>query len=219
MRVCHLESAVFDDPNLISCAGLAPVLALAQRCGLAELVAEHLTLPAKGGGVNAPLKVPALVGAMLAGADSIADTDLLRHGGMRRLFEGLRAPSTLGTFLRCFTFGHVRQLDAVAARLAAQLARRCPLLPGAEEVAWVDRVDIDDTMKATYGYGKQGAGYGYSGVKDLNALLATVSSPLAAPVIVATRLRKGSANSARGAAGAGGPEDGHGLVVLRADSA
>ena len=120
MQGCHVESAVFDDPNLVSCAGLAPVLALAVRCDLAGLVEEHLTLPG-GPGVNAHLKVPALVGAMVAGADSIADTDLLRHGGMRRLFEGVRAPSTLGSFLRCFTFGHVRQLDAVAARLTAQL--------------------------------------------------------------------------------------------------
>jgi hypothetical protein len=99
---------------------------------------------------------------------------------------------------------------------------------GADRVAYVD---IDDTVKATYGYAKQDAGYGYSGVKGLNALLATVSSPLAAPVIVATRLRQGSTNSARGAprlvadalaaataAGAGGPH-GDGLVVPRADSA
>jgi Transposase DDE domain group 1 len=208
-------------------AGLGPVVALAEQCGLSRLVAGHLTLPAKAGG-NAHLKVPALVGAMVAGADSIADTDLLRHGGMDRLFGGVRAPSTLGTFLRAFTFGHVRQLDAVAGRLLAELSRRSPLLPGADQVAYVD---IDDTVKATYGYAKQGAGYGYSGVKGLNALLATLSSPLAAPVIVATRLRKGSTNSARGAsrlvadalvaakaAGAGGPH-GDGLVVLRADSA
>jgi len=227
MRVCHVESAVFDDPNLVSCGGLAPVVALAQRCDLAGLVAGHLTLPSQGG-ANAHLKVPALVAAMVAGADSIADTDLLRHGGMDRLFRGVRAPSTMGTFLRTFTFGHVRQLDAVAARFLAALAARTPLLPGADTVAFVD---IDDTVKATYGYAKQGAGYGYSGVKGLNALIATVSSPLAAPVIVAARLRKGGANSARGAgrlvadgvraaraAGAGGPR-GTGLVILRADSA
>jgi hypothetical protein len=114
--------------------------------------------------VNAHLKVPALVGAMVAGADSIADTDLLRHGGMDRLFGEVRAPSTLGTFLRAFTFGHVRQLDAVAGQLLAELSRRSPLLPGADRVAYVD---IDDTVKATYGYAKQGAGYGYSGVKGM----------------------------------------------------
>jgi len=75
----------------------------AHRCGLAELVADKLTLPAKGG-VNAHLKVPALIGGMVAGADSIDDMDLLRHGGLDRLFGGVRAPSTLGTFLRTFTW-------------------------------------------------------------------------------------------------------------------
>ena len=102
------------------------------------------------------------------------------------------------------------------------------MLSGADQLTYVD---VDDTVKATYGYTKQGAGYDYSGVKGLNALIATVSTPLAAPVICATRLRKGSTNSARGAArliadalqaakaaGAGGP-DRTGLIVLRADSA
>ena len=230
MRDCHVTSAVFDDPNLVSCAGLAPVVALGERAGLSVLVSSHLMLQGKTG-VNADLKVGALVGAMVAGANSIAGTDLLRHGGMGRLFEGVRAPSTLGSFLRGFTFGHVRQLDAVAARHLAALATISPVLAGCD---WVAYVDIDDTVKATYGYAKQGAGYGYSGVKGLNALIAliaTVSSPLAAPVIVASRLRKGSTNSARGAArlvtdalrtaknaGAGGPA-GTGLIVLRADSA
>jgi hypothetical protein len=129
----------------------------------------------------------------------------------------------LGTFLRAFTFGHVRQLDAVAATMLERLAGRTPLLPAAETIAFLD---IDDTIRATYGYAKQGAGYGYSKVKGINALLATISTPAAAPVIAATRLGKGSANSARGAArlvadalataarcGVGG------LVILRADSA
>jgi hypothetical protein len=118
MRVSHSFPAIsetFDDPNLVSCAGLAPTMALAQRAGLSDLVADTLTLKAVGG-VNAHLKVPALVAGMVAGADSIEDMDLLRHGGMGRLFTGIRAPSTLGTFLRTFTFGHVRQLDAVASR-------------------------------------------------------------------------------------------------------
>jgi hypothetical protein len=149
--------------------------------------------------------------------------DLLRHGGMGRLFEGVRAPSTLGTFLRLFTFGHVRQLDAVAAGFLARLVAVTPLLPGAGQVAFVD---VDDTVRATYGYAKQGAGPGYTGVNGLNALLATISTPLSAPVIAATRLRRGAVNSARGAvklladalayarrAGATG------LVIVRADSA
>ena len=99
----------------------------------------------------------------------------------------MRAPSTLGTFLRLFTFGHVRQLDAVAARLLARLAAATPVLPGADQVVFVD---IDDTVRQTYGYAKQGAGRGYTGVKGLNALLAVVSTPTSAPLIAATRLRK-----------------------------
>lgn len=94
-------SVVFDDPNLIGCAGLVPALALAQRVDLDRLVSDTLTVPAP----NAPLKVSALVAGMAAGADSIEDMDLLRHGGMRRVFTGIRAPSTLGTFLRSFTCG------------------------------------------------------------------------------------------------------------------
>jgi hypothetical protein len=126
--------------------------------------------------------------------------DLLRHGGMPRLFDQIRAPSTLGTFLRLFTFGHVRQLDAVAARLLPALARSVPVLPGADQFTIDDIVDIDDTVRQTYGYAKQGAGRGYTGVKGLNALLAIVSTTGSAPLIAAARLRKGSTNSARGAA-------------------
>jgi hypothetical protein len=220
-------SASFDDPNLVSVGGLAPALALAQDCRLGDLVAGKLTLKAAGG-VNASVKVPALVAGMVAGADSIADMDLLRHGGMARLFTGIRAPSTLGTFLRSFTFGHVRQLDSVAAGFLVNLARSTPLLPGAEQVAYVD---LDDTVREVFGYAKQGTGYGYTGVKGLNALLACVSTPVAAPVIAAARLRRGSAFSPRGAsrllaealrtaraAGAGGPKA-NGLVIVRADSA
>ncbi len=197
-------------------------MALAARCGLASLLAGRLTFAAKGG-ANAAAKVLALIGGMVAGADSIDDMDLLRHGGMNRLFDEVRAPSTLGTFLRLFTFGHVRQLDAVAARLLARLAAATPILHGAAQVTFLD---IDDTLRQTYGYAKQGAGRGYTGVKGLNALLATLSTPLSAPVIAATRLRKGSTNSVRGAgklladalatarrAGASG------LLIVRADSA
>ncbi len=222
MRVCHGFTAVFDDPNLVSSAGLAPVLQLAERAGLQQLVADHVGI-VKPGGVNAHLKVPSVVAGMVAGADSIDDMALLRHGAMKRLFTGIRAPSTLGTFLRSFTFGHVRQLDAVASRLLINLACQAPLLPGAAELAYVD---VDDTLRQTYGYAKQGAGRGYTGVKGLNALLAVVSTPSSAPVIAAARLRKGSTNSARGAgrfvaealitarkAGASG------VLVLRADSA
>jgi hypothetical protein len=201
---------------------LAPVLQLADRAGLHQLVERHLHI-GKTGGVNAQLKVPALVGGMIAGADSIDDMDLLRHGGMSRLVEGVRAPSTLGTFLRSFTFGHVRQLDAVHSRLLINLARQAPLLPGADELAFVD---VDDTLKQTYGYAKQGAGRGYTGINGLNALIATVSTRSSAPVIAAARLRRGSINSGKGSAkligealGTAKKSGASGLLVLRADSA
>jgi hypothetical protein len=213
---------LFDDAGLVSCAGLVPALAMAQRAGLLELAGEHLTVPG-GAGSAAGAKVSALVAGMVAGADSIEDMDLLRHGAMSRLFVGVRAPSTLGTFLRAFSFGHVRQLDAVAARFLAALADRSAIVAPSAAVSYLD---VDDTVRATYGYAKQGAGYGYTRVKGLNALLATISSAGCAPVIVATRLRKGSVNSARGAArlvadaiktsrscGVAG------VLVLRADSA
>ena len=154
------------------------MLQLAERAGLQGLVGEHVGL-SKPTGVNAHLKVPNLVAGMVAGADSIDDMAVLRHGAMRRLFGGVRAPSTLGTFLRALTFGHVRQLDAVASRLLINLAGQVPLLPGAGELAFLD---VDDTLRQTYGYAKQGAGRGYTGVKGLNALLAIVSTPGSAPV-------------------------------------
>jgi len=159
MRVCHGLSTVFDDANLVSCGGLAPVWQLAERAGLGRLVAEHVRL-GKPGGVNAELKVASVVAGMVAGADSIDDMALLRHGAMGRLFTGVRAPSTLGTFLRTFTFGHVRQLDAVASRLLVALAGQVPLLAGADELAYLD---VDDTLRQTYGYAKAGAGRGYTG--------------------------------------------------------
>jgi hypothetical protein len=99
-------------------------------------------------------------------------------------------------FLRAFTFGHVRQLDAVAARLLARLCAAAPLLPGRDRLAYLD---IDDTIRGTYGYAEQGAGRGCSGVNGLNALLATLSTPAAAPVILAARLRRGATASVRGA--------------------
>src|SRR5450759_2710849 len=222
MRSCHTASAGFDDPNLVSCAGLIRVMTVAERPGLHDLAAAHGRVPGSAGS-HADVKVAALVAGMVAGADSIDAMDLLRHGGMGRVLTAGRAPSTLGTFLRSFTFGHVRQLDAVASRLLVNLAARAPLLVGADQVAYLD---IDDTIKATYGYAKQGAGYGYSKVKGLNALLAIVSTPISAPVIAATRLRRGATNSAKGAARlvadalvTAGKAGATGQVTVRADSA
>src|SRR5215207_11103834 len=130
MQLSHTQaavSAVFDEPNLVSAAGLVPLLQLAWSAGLHRLADEHLSVPTDKG-ANAGLKVGSLVAGMAAGADSIDDMRLLRHGGMRRVFTGGYAPSTLGSFLRSFTFGHVRQLDAVASRFLSALAVRAPVL-------------------------------------------------------------------------------------------
>ena len=205
MRLFHTlgrTSVAFDDPNLVSAGGLVPVMALADRAGLRDLADEHLTVPTDKG-ANAGLKIASLVAGMVAGADSIDDMALLRHGGMSQLFLKTYAPSTLGSFLRSFTFGHVRQLDAVASRFLIAIAGLTPLL-GAATTVDSDKVeyallDVDDTIIEVHGYAKQGAGFGYSGVRGLNALLATLATPTTAPVIVAQRLRKGSAGSPRGA--------------------
>lgn len=202
MQPCHrlaAASAVFDDRNLVSSSGLVPVLGLARCAGLHELAQRHLSVPTDKG-ANAGLKVCSLVAGMVAGADSIDDMALLRHGGMSRVFKNAYAPSTLGSFLRTFTFGHVRQLDAVASRFLTRLATRAPLIAQTARSGAPVMVDIDDTIIEVHGYAKQGSGYGYSGVRGLNALLATVSTARSAPVVVAQRLRKGSCGSARGAA-------------------
>ena len=232
MRLLHglaKTCATFDDPNLVSRAGLVPVMALAQRAGLGGLVAEHVRIGHRCG-VNAHLKVPCLAAGMIAGADSIDDMDLLRHGAMPALFGGIRAPSTLGSFLRAFTWGNVLQLEQVSRLLLADLARRAPLLPGKDVLAFID---IDSMQKRVYGHKKHGAAFGHTKiqgksllVRGLNTLAATISTPLAAPVIAATRLRGGNAASARGAASfaavsvstarAAGCT---GTLVVRADSA
>ena len=163
---------------------------------------------------------------MLAGADSIDDMAVLRHGGMKKLFAGAYAPSTLGSFLRAFTFGHVRQLDAVAWRWLVNVAQVSPIVAGIDDYALVD---IDDTIKEVHGYQKQGSGYGYSQVRGLNVLIAIVSTTLSASVIIGSRLRKGAAGSPRGAGKFVGDvlatvrrlqsATAAGLVLLRADSA
>ena len=230
MQLCHTRSATsvcFDDPNLVSAAGLVPVLALADAAGLRALADEHVSVRGDKG-ANAGLKVASLVAGMVAGADSIDDMALLRHGGMGRVFARAYAPSTLGSFLRAFTFGHVRQLDAVASRfltrLAAQGGQAAQVLgDGTTRVL----VDVDDTIIEVHGHAKQGAGFGYSGVRGLNALLATVTTTNSAPVVVAQRLRKGSCGSPRGAKRlvadalktVGTLHPGHGKPLLRADSA
>lgn len=206
VRLSHTLRATqvaFDDPNLVSSAGLVPIMALAEAAGLRDLADERLSVPSDKG-ANPGLKVASLVAGMVAGADSIDDMALLRHGGMGRVFTNAYAPSTLGSFLRAFTFGHVRQLDAVAVRFLAGLAGRAPLLPipavPSRTVADWAVLDVDDTVVEVHGYAKQGAGFGYNRVRGLNALIATLATTTSAPVIVAQRLRKGATSSPRGAA-------------------
>ena len=205
MQLSHTRpvvSATFDDPNLVSTAGLVPVMKIAKDAGLHHLADEHLSVPTDKG-ANPGLKVASLVAGMVAGADSIDDMGVLRHGAMGKVFNKIYAPSTLGSFLRAFTFGHVRQLDAVASRLLINLGSATPLL-GDLDSGQVDEsmvmVDVDDTIIEVHGYAKQGSGFGYSGVRGLNALIATVSGSGFAPVIAASRLRKGNTGSPRGAA-------------------
>ncbi len=199
----------FDEPNLIGSAGLVPVMRLARRAGLEQQVTRRVKIPGPAG-YDAAAKVACIVAGMTAGADSIDDLDVLREGATAKVLPGVKAPSTLGTFLRGFTIAHVRQLGAVAAAVLVKLAVLAPVLPAAAEgdrdaVTWLD---VDDTMRRTYGYAKQGVGYGYNKVKGLNALLAIASTspgaptstgPGGGPVIVGHRLREGPVNSARGA--------------------
>jgi hypothetical protein len=141
---------------------------------------------------------------MCAGADSIDDVGVLRSGGMPTVFHQVYAPSTIGTLLREFSFGHARQLESVLGAHLARLCQQVDLLPGAEERAFVD---IDSLLRPVYGYGKQGASYGFTKVsgkpvlrKGLSPLAATISTDESAPVIAGMRLRAGKAGSAKGAA-------------------
>ena len=164
-----------------------------------------------------------------AGADTIDGMDLLRHGAFPTTAGGIRAPSTLGSFLRACDHGTVRQLAAVHRRLLAQLAEKTPLLPGADALAFID---VDSVQRRVFGGTKQGAAFGHAKIASKSLLvrglnvLAAISTPIAAPVVAAARLRGGNAGSGRGAASlvaeaittarrAGVT----GMVVVRADSA
>jgi len=151
-------SASFDDPNLISSADLVPLAALAERAGLRESAAANVRLAGEQA-ANAGLKTACLAAGMAAGADSLDDMGLLRHGAMEKVFGGVRAPSTLGSFLRAFTWGNVSQLQKTHREVLAELSRIAPLLPGAETLAFID---IDATQKRVYGYQKQGAAFGHT---------------------------------------------------------
>lgn len=218
-------SAVFDDPNLIAHAGLLPVIRLAERCGLPRLVTEKvkLTRATHGAGAAPDAKVISIVGGVAAGADSIDHLQILRHGAMPAVFAGIRAPPTLGTFLRAFTHGHALQLHAAHRRFLAAPASQTPLLPGSDEKAFID---VDSTHKRVYGRTKQGAEYGrFKGIRTLHPLLATICTPQSRPMIAGVRIRRGKAAASRGApkfvseALATAVEAGcTGMRILRADS-
>jgi len=182
----------FDDERVVSDAGIALVGALAQRLGVEALAAELVRLRRdRPGAANAGRKVMALLFAMVLGADSIDDTDMLRAGRTRRLLGGwLPAPSTLGTFLRAFTFGHVRQLDALLGR-SLERAWRAGAGPGAGRLV----IDVDSFVGEVCGRLKQGAAYGYTHLLGYHPILATRADTREALHI---RLRKGSANTQKG---------------------
>ena len=226
-------SAVFDEPNLVSAAGLVPIMELAEQTGLSWLIGKHVDLPStrvKSGAVNPVGKLTTIIGGMICGADSIDDVDVLRAGGTPRVFDEVYAPSTLGIFLREFTFGHANQLAAVAREHLAALAARTALLPGIEQRAFLD---IDSLLRPVYGRLKQGASFGHAKIASrallrlgLSPQITTLSTERAAPVIAEARLRSGKAGSGRAAAwqvkqaiGTARECGAIGTIMLRGDSA
>jgi hypothetical protein len=201
------NSAVFDEDNLVSHAGLVPLMELAEQAGLSQLLGEHVRFTServRSGAANATPKLTSIIAGMAAGADSIEDLDVIRSGGMKKLFGGVYACATLGIFLREFTHGHVRQLAAVLRRLLVALADRTPLLAGITDRAYID---IDSLLRPVYGKAKQGASFGHTKIagknilrRGLSPLAVTISTEVAAPVLAGVRLRAGRAGSSRGAA-------------------
>src|SRR4029077_12785326 len=201
-------SAVFDEPNLVSAAGLVPVMELAEQTGLSRLIGEHVELPSTrvaSGAVNAAGKLTTIIAGMMCGADSIDDANVLRAGGTPRVFDEVYAPSTVGILLREFTFGHSNQLAAVAREHLIALAQRTPLLAGTDERMFLD---IDSLLRPVYGHQKQGASFGHAKIagrallrKGLSPLVTTLSVPTAAPVIAEAGLRGGKTGPRRGVAG------------------
>ncbi len=209
---------VFDDQRVVANAGVLLPAVLAERLGIEGLVDAVVDLGDREGAANPGRKVMTLLSAMALGADCIDDCEVLRSGQTRAvLAHPVAAPSTLGTFLRAFTFGHVRQLDRV---LAEGLSRAWAAGAGPGDDQLV--VDVDSFVGEVYGYAKQGAGYGYTHKRGYHPIIATRSDT---GEVLHIRARKGSANSSRGAlrfveeliprvarAGASGPK------LLRADS-
>jgi Transposase DDE domain group 1 len=198
---------LFDDERLVSSVGLVPVMALAEQAGLSELVAERVRVASTrvaSAGVNPAGKLASIIAGMVAGADSIDDLQVVRSGGMKRLFDQVYAPATLGQFLREFTHGHTLQLASVARAHLVNLAQRTDLLPGIDQQAFVD---IDSLLRPVYGHAKQGASFGHTKIsgkqvlrKGLSPLATTISTRESAPVLAGIRLRAGKASSGKGAA-------------------
>jgi hypothetical protein len=184
--------AVFDDERVVANAGVLLPATLAGRLGVEGLVDATVSLADRSAGSRAGAKVLSLVSAMLLGADSIDDCDLLRTAETQRVLgHRVLAPSTLGTFLRGFSFGHVRQLDRVLAETLRR-AWQAGAGPGAERLV----VDIDSFVVEVHGARKQGTGYGYTRQLGYHPIIATRADTLETLHI---RLRKGSANTQRGA--------------------
>jgi len=183
---------VFDDQRVVSDAGIALVAMLAGRLGIERLAHDLVRLRRdRPGAANAGQKVMALVFAIVLGADSIDDCALLRAGRTRRLLGGwVPAPSTLGTFLRAFTFGHVRQLDKLLGDTLAR-AWAAGAGPGGGRLV----IDVDSFVGEVCGRLKQGAAYGYTKVLGYHPILATRADTRE---VLHIRLRKGSANTSKG---------------------
>jgi hypothetical protein len=184
--------ATFDDPNLVANAGLLLVATLTQRLGLEALIDAAVRLVGRVGGARPGRKVLTLVHAMIAGASHIDHADILRAGSTTAVLgHRVMAPSTLGTFLRVFTFGHVRQLEAVIGR-ALERAWAAGAGPGARALV----IDIDSTICPVDGKHKHGAGFGYTKVLGYHPILATRAD---SGEVLHARMRKGAANTQRGA--------------------
>lgn len=212
MKLSHAWSRatpLFDDENLVSDAGLVPVMALAEQAGLSTLVTERLNLASMvprvaSAAANPAGKLTSVIAGMAAGADSIDDLQVIRSGGMKRVFDQVYAPATLGQFLREFTHGHCLQLASAARAHLVNLAERTNLLPGIDQQAYVD---IDSLLRPVFGHAKQGASFGHAKIagrvllrRGLSPLATTISTPDAAPVVAGIRLRAGKAGSGKGAA-------------------
>ena len=184
----------FDDHRLVANAGLLLPATLAHHLGLRELVDHHLDLGVAPGRANTGDKMLTLVASALAGGDCIDDADALRAGGTARILGGtIKAPSTLGTFLRSFRWGHVRQLDRVSRELLARAWQA-----GAGSGGSPLTIDLDSTICETYGLAKEGARHhGYTGKRGYHPLLAVAAGT---GDVLMCRLREGRANTARGAA-------------------